>query len=312
MVEVWDVAVGDLLTREQRMQRFGGAKYGGIEMSSTTPNVFVYSDPSRGEVYGYNFDGWNADRTLFLYTGEGRRGDQLMREGNKAIVEHAASGRALRLFVADGMVPGTAKKNHRYVGEFEVDQAQPYLVEEAPDEPGEDRTVFVFRLRPVGEALIREQDASDVGEPADTSAAHLIPPEAHNTDTFDNAGSPPTTAERRESELLSRLMANLERQGHIVSRWRLHPPGEVRPLLTDPYDETTRELFEAKGTATRVAVRAAIGQLLDYRRHIPVADLRLTVLLPHRPSDDLVALVLTCSMSCMYEDEPGAFRRAIP
>lgn len=129
MPEIWDVAVGDLLTREQRMQRFGGAKYGGIETSSTTPNVFVYSDPSRGKAYGYNFDGWNADRTLFLYTGEGRRGDQLMRQGNKAILEHAASGRALRLFVADGMVAGTWKKNHRYLGEFEVDQAQPYLVE---------------------------------------------------------------------------------------------------------------------------------------------------------------------------------------
>ena len=97
-----------------------------------------------------------------------------------------------------------------------------------------------------------------------------------------------------------------------MSRWKLRPPGETRPLLTDPYDETTRELFEAKGTATRVAVRAAIGQLLDYRRHIPVEDLRLTVLLPHRPSSDLVALVLSCGMTCTYEDEPGVFQRAVP
>jgi 5-methylcytosine-specific restriction protein A len=308
--EVWNVAVGELLTREERMQRFGGAKYGGIETSSTTPNVFVYSDPSRGETYGYNFDGWSADRTLFLYTGEGRRGDQLMRQGNKAILEHATSGRTLRLFVANGIVAGTAKKNHLYLGEFEIDQDRPYLVEEAPDELGEDRTVFVFRLRPVSDALTRDQDASVIGEPQDTSTADLIPPEAHNAGTFQNAGAPPTMAERRESELLGRFMADLQRRGHTVRRWKLRPPGEVRPLLTDPYDETARELFEAKGTATRVAIRGAIGQLLDYRRHVPVEDLRLTVLLPHRPSDDLVALIVSCAMDCMYEDEPGDFRRA--
>jgi hypothetical protein len=34
----WDLAVGDHLSREQRMVHFGGAKYGGIEPSGTTPN----------------------------------------------------------------------------------------------------------------------------------------------------------------------------------------------------------------------------------------------------------------------------------
>jgi hypothetical protein len=48
------------------MRRFGGAKYGGIEPSGSSPNVFLYSDPSRGKAYGYTYDGWTNDRDVFL------------------------------------------------------------------------------------------------------------------------------------------------------------------------------------------------------------------------------------------------------
>ncbi|MFG2076086.1 hypothetical protein [Nonomuraea maritima] len=39
----WHTPVGDLLTRDERMALYGGAKYGGIEPSSKTDNVFIYS-----------------------------------------------------------------------------------------------------------------------------------------------------------------------------------------------------------------------------------------------------------------------------
>jgi hypothetical protein len=54
----WDLPIGALLSRAERKARFGGAMYGGIEPSSSSPNVFLYSDPARGEAYGYNYDGW--------------------------------------------------------------------------------------------------------------------------------------------------------------------------------------------------------------------------------------------------------------
>ncbi|MGH2705147.1 MAG: hypothetical protein ACRDJ4_08640 [Actinomycetota bacterium] len=72
MPENWNLRTGDELTREERRTRFGGALYGGIEPSATTPNVFLYTDPSRGQAFGYDFDGWASDEALFLYTGEGR------------------------------------------------------------------------------------------------------------------------------------------------------------------------------------------------------------------------------------------------
>lgn len=132
-MSTWSLIPREFLSREFRRQEFGGALYGGIEPSAKTPNVFIYSDPHRGETIGYIYDGWNEDQTIFLYTGEGKMGDQRLTDGNKAIANHKADGRSLRLFVADGVIEGSRAKNQRYVGEFEIDEELPYYMAEAPD-----------------------------------------------------------------------------------------------------------------------------------------------------------------------------------
>ena len=85
-MSIWDLQVGDELTRDERRKKFGGGLYGGIESSAQTPNVFIYSDPSKGTKHGYDFDGWVENGTVFQYTGEGRIGDQKMNRGNLAIL----------------------------------------------------------------------------------------------------------------------------------------------------------------------------------------------------------------------------------
>jgi 5-methylcytosine-specific restriction protein A len=308
----WLEPIGEYLTREERRTRYGGSLYGGIEPSGRTPNVFLYSDPTEGETYGYNFDGWNEEGTAFLYTGEGQVGDQLFRDGNKAVANHEQDGRTLRLFVADGVVEGSNTKNHRYIGAFRIDPLQPHLIEEAPDRNGDIRTVIVFRLLPVTDAYVRESDRSQTGEPSGLPQATLVDAEAHETPTYEQAGGQPTTAIRVESELVARYKDHQAGEGQTLRRWKIVPPGEVRPLFTDLYDTHANELLEAKGTATRLAIRQAIGQLYDYRRHIPVATPRLGVLLPHRPSDDLLDLLRTCTISCIYETDRGVFERVDP
>lgn len=308
----WDVAVGQHLSREERRQRFGGASYGGIEASAVTPNVFVYSDPGRGAAYGYNFDGWSADGSLFYYTGEGRRGDQLMREGNKALVGHAQAGRSLRLFVADGLVAGTSAKSQLYVGEFAIDAQQPFTIEDAPDAAQELRTVFVFRLRPVGPAAYRQQDESSAPAPGTAGVASLVSLETNQAHVFEVPGSPPATATKREAELVRRYILTLTNQRHCLRRWKLRPPGELTSMLTDLYDETVRELYEAKGSANRPSVRLALGQLLDYVRHLPDQPTKMTVLLPNPPADDLVALLHNYCVGVVWETSAGVFVRRDP
>lgn len=309
--EDWDLPVGALLTRSERNARFGGALYGGIEPSARSPNVFLYSDPSRGEAYGYGYDGWADDGRLFLYTGEGREGDQIMSHGNRAILEHQRQGRALRLFVADGQIAGTGQRQQRYVGEFEIDRKKPYLSEDAPDENAEDRTVFVFRLRPVGEALRRKSDQCVFLDSGADAAASLVPVEENVETSFVVSPRAGTTATRREGELVDRYM-EWSGPAETFRRWCLRPAGELRPLLTDIYSERQNVLYEAKGTATRDAVRTAIGQLLDYRRHIDRDDLRLAVLLPHLPSDDLINLVTGLGLTVVAERPSGGFESVEP
>ena len=307
----WDIAIGEQLTRNERRKRFGGALYGGIEPSAKTPNVFVYSDPEQSaDIYPY--DGWSPDGSVFLYTGEGRLGDQIMTEGNRAIRDHQQAGRALRLFVADGKVPGKSEKNHLYIGEFAVDPQDPYVPQPAPDDHQEQRTVFVFRLLPVGEALRRPKDVSRTGDADDTGSAESVLPERHQYIEYETLGTEPTTARKREAELVKRFEAHLEVSGHTFTRWRIRPPGELLSLLTDTYDLTVDELYEAKGTTTRDAIRRAIGQLFDYRRHLPAKDVRLSILLPARPSEDLLALMQGLSITLVHETEPGQFIRIEP
>jgi 5-methylcytosine-specific restriction protein A len=323
---VWTLPVGETLGRRARMRRYGGSMYGGIQPSSTTPNLFLYSDPTAGTAYGYNYDGWSADGSVFLYTGEGRKGPQRLRAGNAAIVDHHRDGRTIRMFVADGTEPGSSAKIQRYIGEFEISTDPPYVTAEAPDEDGNPRTVLVFRLIPVDNVLRRPEDASASGDaassphavPAAVDAAvpapgscDAVPIEAAATASYPVAGSASTTATRWESELVARFRAWAETTGVTLVRYRIRPPGELRDLYTDLFDQTNNVLYEAKGIATREAVRMAIGQLLDYSRHIPTKP-DLAVLLPTQPAQDLLDLLTTLNITCVYETAPGSFHTSGP
>lgn len=213
--------------------------------------------------------------------------------------------------MADGIVPGTKNaKNQRYVGEFEVDATQPFYLADALDEnQNEERVVFVFRLRPLGEVLQSNQDLSKQTEPERTTVADLVGIEKNETTSFDLPKSEASTSFRTESQLFERYSNYLMDLGHVVKRWRLLPKLSLKYLFTDIYDENECELYEAKGSSNRNAVRLAIGQLLDYKRFLPVNQIRLTLLLPSEPNEDLKDLIRSCGMSCVWEFEPGRFER---
>lgn len=309
MIE-WTLNPGDSQTRDQRRLIFGGALYGGIEPSAKSPNIFIYSDPARGSAYGYKYDGWNSDKSVYLYTGEGRVGDQLLTHGNKAIVEHKSTGRSLRLFVADGPVSDDSnEKNHIYLGEFEIDEEFPFYQADALDESHEEiRTVFVFRLKPIGQVIKREIDTSQEIEAKPERTAELIDLERNLTGTFPTPGTEPTVAERREGKLVQDFTVHLESLGHKVRRWKLTPKGEIKSFITDPYDLTEQHLYEAKGSAAREKVRMAVGQLLDYKRLMETPPKRISVLLPHEPSPDIKSFLTAYGIGCTWQQEDGTFK----
>jgi hypothetical protein len=139
----WDLEPGDTILRKDLHRRYGGAGQGGIEPSAKTPNVFIFSDRKAGEKYGYVHDRWTDGE--FHFTGDGQVGDQVMKFGNRAILDHLKHGRALRVFEG---VRGAVT----YLGEFDL-ASDPYYVAKAKDRLGSDRNVYVFRLIPVGAAV---------------------------------------------------------------------------------------------------------------------------------------------------------------
>lgn len=277
---------GTTLKRREVHDMFGGRQQGGIGPSSKTPTVLFFTDPSTGRRHGY-YDGWDADG-LFNYTGEGQVGEQRLVQGNKAILNHQADGRALLGFEADGT-------DVTFMGEF---QLVDYHWTDAPDTNGELRQVVVFRLRPVDGHVPVDLPRVPFTV-AKTSETTEVPiEELHTEKAIVEPSREPYEAERRESALVLRYAEYLRSLGHTVSRIKVVPEGERSPLFSDLWDATNGDLIEAKGVATRECIRMAIGQLFDYGRF--VEHRRKVVLVPSEPRADLQKLLTELDIDLVY------------
>jgi len=280
-----------------------------MSRSSSTPNVFLFTDPSVGHQHGY-YDGWVGDR--FHYTGMGQRGDQQFMAGNDAVLHHADERRALRVFKG-------ARGTVRYLGEFALDENDPYYRTDAPETgDGALRQVIVFRLRPVGDVIhdaadelrlpggVRptELEAAVTGDMNVPAAVEVPVEEQHTERAVVTPGDEPYEIERREQSLVLAYKAFLEARGSEVVRFRIQPRGEAKPLYADVYDKTRNNLVEAKGTGARAAIRMALGQLADYARYINPAP-KCAVLLPERPRPDLEALLLSQGVHAIWQTGDG-------
>jgi hypothetical protein len=288
---VWALQPGDVIERNTLQQRYGGRTLGGIGTSKRSPNVMLFSDPAAGEPHGL-FDGWRADG-CFHYTGEGQRGDQQMKSGNAAILSHERDGRALRLFI------GT-RGRVVYEGEFELAPDRPFYTTDAPEPTnGPVRNVIVFRLRPLS---VRPRPTSSKLDRLSSVAVEDVPVEEQWTEmAFVAPSRQAGEAERREQALVLAFRDHLLNRGHAVSRLKIWPPGEAKPLFSDLIDHTTDTLFVAKGTVERGAIRMAIGQLLDYSRFVEPSA-HLAVLLPSQPRHDLRELLKTAGVDVVWRN----------
>jgi hypothetical protein len=297
MDPTWELQPGASIQRVAMQEDLGGSRQGGIAPSRQSPNVFVFSDPVAGEQHGY-YDGWLGDG-CFHYTGEGQRGDQVMKAGNAAILNHRAEGRALRVFMG-------ARGTVTYLDEFEIDDAEPFYRADAHEtDDGPLREVLVFRLRP--KSIEPLEPTSKLADVLTGPSRKDVPIEQQHTEkAYVSPASEPYESDRREQRLVLALEAHLRGLGHKVVRQQLLPPGEARPLLTDLFDATTGTLVEAKGTVERGAIRMAIGQLADYKRFFGEGQPNhLAVLLPAEPRQDLCDLLFSQEIDLIYPTGSG-------
>jgi hypothetical protein len=278
---------GDQLTRREVHDRFGGRRQGGISPSRETPVVMFFTDPDTGHRHGY-YDGLDDDN-LFNYVGEGQRGDQRLVQGNKAIRQHREDSRSLEGFAASG-------RDVTYLGEFELVDWYERDAHETDDKDTL-RKVIVFRLSPLTPIPI-DLPRAPITPSAEATVETVAVEEQHTERSFVSPDREPYEFERTEAALVHRYRRHLQSQGHTVTRLRVVPRGEVAPLYSDLWDETTLELIEAKGNVTRDQVRQAVGQLLDYGRFVS-AETR-TVLVPAEPRPDLIEYVKSVGIDVVY------------
>jgi hypothetical protein len=290
----------EVLPRRAVHDQFGGSRQGGISPAARTGNILLFTS-EEGRRYGYDLDGPRDDGS-FHYTGEGQVGDQLMTRGNKAILHHVDRGLHLRMFEA------TPRRSYvKYLGEFALDETFPYYRCDARDRNNETRSVLIFRLWAV------DADDSSVSRPKPRTEVRVkdIPLEAHLVEVLRrNPVEGPTEAERREAALVERYEAWLKERGHTARRQRIEVPEIAWPMYTDIYVETTGELIEAKGSVARAHVRTGLGQILDYERYVEHQSQAL--LLPTKPSADLVELLVRHDVACIWANETGGFERVDP
>ncbi|MGW1449802.1 hypothetical protein ACWCO3_16190 [Micromonospora sp. NPDC002411] len=161
-----------------------------------------------------------------------------------------------------------------------------------------------------GEARFVREAGAATGAPAGRRYRYVA------VEAYKPARAPSTDANspivgRPEAALVGRYLDWLVGSGNrLVPRHRISLPGNNRYLLTDMFDTFTFELVEAKSSAGRDSIRLAIGQLFDYARY--VSHRSLAVLLPVKPEGDMVVLLASLGISCIYEIEPGKFNRIEP
>ena len=141
---------------------------------------------------------------------------------------------------------------------------------------------------------------------ADATTVTAVPVEEQFTERmYIEPAREPYEAERREAGLALAFRDHLTAEGHIVTRLKILPEGEAKPIFSDLYVAAEGLLVEAKGSVERGAIRMALGQLLDYRRFVPNA--RCAILLPDKPRQDLVALIQSAGVG-LYWQEGNQFR----
>lgn len=162
------------------------------------------------------------------------------------------------------------------------------------------------RLAAAVEAIRDGQGPPDSGEPASTEpTVEVVPIEEQHVETFSvTSTGKQSTAHRSEQTLVHAFRDHQESQGHTIERHKYGPSGSPSALYCDLVDLTAGVLYEAKSDVKRTSVRMAIGQLLDYRRFEP-GDMQLAILLPRKPTQDIIDLILSVPATVVWRTAEG-------
>ena len=127
-----------ILTYQQVEGQFGIKIAGfGRGINRTPSTVVLISSVDKKKAGFVYHDHWTPDGD-YMYSGEGKTGDQQLTLGNKAIIDAECDGKAIHLFVK------FSPQEYYYQGVFSLVD---YTYEDDKDESGNVRKEYKFRLR---------------------------------------------------------------------------------------------------------------------------------------------------------------------
>lgn len=277
--ESWHLEPGDTIKRSELHNRYGGSRQGGVSVCRDTANILIFTDPAAGHQHGY-YDEWD-EGGRFHYTGEGQRGDQKFIRGNKAIRDHVAGFKHLRLFQG-------SRGTIRYVGEFVLDPQDPWSHGRAPETGGgPERQVIRFHMVRVGIPVLNPDTPVGIG---------------YRRVDEDVEPEPARAAPNRELNKRN-LQAHRRLQNQLAEELRSHGIDPLSPSPADPefdlawrsgHDTLTVCEIKSLTEANQVSqLRMGLGQLLDYLDQFQQRmDSVAGVLWVERPPADLRWVVL--------------------
>jgi 5-methylcytosine-specific restriction enzyme A len=165
---------GKTYKRKDLHDRFGGNRRRGISYPKKHPLIFIFTGKS-GENYGYK-DGWQ-DETTYFYTGEGKVGDQVFKEGNKVLRDQVSLGKSLYLFEM------SEKSSFcKLINQF---NCTGYHFRKGKDKNGDFRELIVFELQLIPTPPIPLMEEGSFDEELGNKALEELRNIALNTPTID-------------------------------------------------------------------------------------------------------------------------------
>jgi hypothetical protein len=280
---------GQKIKRTEVHKKLAGSGQGGIN-PTRHGEILIFSDPKVGEKFGYH-DGWKGES--YLYSGEGQEGDMEFKKGNKAIRDHRINGANIYLFFGSkGVVT--------YENQFVLDEENPYVLVDAKDKNQEDRQAIIFKLNPIENynSLLPKTNLEILAK----TTSELVAEEAFESETSERKQEEKIIiSQRKESKLMDQFRKYREKNGQsVLKRYKIKINSNT--YWTDGWCEDEQMLIEAKSSSSRNHLRLAIGQLMDYRRHIKPRPKKLAILVPTKPQEDLIDLILELEIQLIYKE----------
>jgi hypothetical protein len=151
--------------------------------------------------------------------------------------------------------------------------------------------------------LLNTEDPAAASVETANSGARVVDPERPSTEPVAVSSKEQNReAQQKEAEVREQYRSWRDPRGDRLKGIEIPVGGST--LRVDLFDSVDNLLIEAKAAAKRDFLRFAVGQLYDYKRYLDFVPI-LAVLVPERPTDDLLGLLDVSLVWCIWPEGDG-------